>query len=50
MTKDEKLISREEHPRIGNFLGSDGGNGVAGFLFGIATQKDFCGGFQSTEK
>ena len=50
MTEDEKLVPREKLSRIGNFLCSDGWDGVAGFLFGVAAQKDFGGRFQAAKK
>jgi len=50
MTEDEKLVAREEAPRFGNFLGSDGGDGAASFLFGFAAQKDFGGRLEAAEK
>jgi hypothetical protein len=50
MPKDEILIARKKHPRISNLFRSDGRNGAACFLFGIAAQKDFGGRFYSAEK
>ncbi len=50
MTEDEKFFTREEVPRFGYFLGGDGGDGVAGFLFGFTAQKDFDGRFESAKK
>lgn len=50
MAEDKKLVSREEVACFSNFLGSDGGDGAAGFLFGFAAQKDLGGRFEAAKK
>ena len=50
MTKDKKFVARKKHPHFSDFFGSNGGNGIAVFLFRFAAQKDLGGKFQAVKK
>ena len=50
MAKDEELLPREELLDLRHLLVRDGGDGIAGLLFGVALEQDAGGGFKSRKK
>jgi hypothetical protein len=50
MPKDEELAARKKGAGFGNFLGSDGRDGIAVFLLRFTAQENFCGKFQAIQQ
>ncbi len=49
MAEDEELFAGKELLDLRHFLGSDSGDGIAIFLFGVAFDEDAGGGFETGE-
>ena len=47
MTENKEFFAREELLDLRQFFGSDGRDGIASFLFGLALEQDACSRFEA---